>query len=380
MCADDPGSATGSAKKFPMRLIEVECPDTCHGYARFAGDASIREGKARYSADGIGCEADFPGIVGQSPTLRSVLDLVEVVATGDATVLLLGETGTGKELIARAIHDRSRRKCRSLVKVNCAAIPGGLLESELFGHERGAFTGAIAQKAGRIELADQGTLFLDEIGDIPLELQPKLLRVLQEREFERLGSTRTKKVDVRIVAATHRNLADMIIERKFRSDLYYRLNVFPISIPALRERPEDIPLLVQHFVQKFARQMNKTIDVTSIETMEALIRHSWPGNIRELQNVIERSVVVCETEKFSVDESWLSHTPPERKAEDQLYLSEKVATQEREIIEAALRECQGRVFGPSGAAAKLGIARSTLESKIRSLKIDKNRFRAEPGI
>jgi formate hydrogenlyase transcriptional activator len=376
MCADDPGSATGSAKKFPMRLIEVEYSDACHGKSRFAGDASIRKGAARCSTDGVGCEADFPGIVGKSPTLRSVLDLVEMVAAGDATVLLLGETGTGKELIARAIHDRSCRKNRSLVKVNCAAIPGGLLESELFGHERGAFTGAIAQKRGRIELADQGTLFLDEIGDIPLELQPKLLRVLQEREFERLGSARTKKVDVRIVAATHRNLADMITERKFRSDLYYRLNVFPISIPALRERPGDIPLLVQHFVQKFAREMNKTIEATCAETMEALTRYSWPGNIRELQNVIERSVVVCESENFSIDESWLSQQPPERKAEDQLYLSEKVATQEREIIEGALRECQGRVSGPSGAAAKLGIARSTLESKIRSLKIHKNRFRA----
>jgi formate hydrogenlyase transcriptional activator len=350
MSANHPGTAIASAKEFPMNLIEVE---------------------------GIRGEADFPGIVGQSPTLREVLDLVEMVAPGDSTVLLLGETGTGKELIARAIHDRSRRKNRTLVKINCAAIPRGLLESELFGHERGAFTGAIAQKPGRIELADQGTLFLDEIGDIPLELQPKLLRVLQEREFERLGSTRTKKVDVRIVAATHRNLEDMIVKREFRSDLYYRLNVFPISIPALRERPEDIPLLVQHFAQKFARQMNKNIDAISCETMEALARYSWPGNIRELQNVIERSVIVCETANFSVDESWLSHQPTERKEESQVY-SEKVATQEKEIIEAALRECQGRVFGPSGAAAKLGIARSTLESKIRSLNINKNRFKAKP--
>src|SRR5713101_1997684 len=300
----------------------------------------------------MGLDSAFEGLVGASLALRQVIQLVETVATGDSTVLLLGETGTGKELVARAIHNRSPRRQRPFIKLNCAAIPDGLLESELFGHERGAFTGAIAQKTGRIELADQGTLFLDEIGDIPLELQPKLLRVLQEREFERLGGTRTKKLDVRIVAATHRNLEDMIVKREFRSDLYYRLNVFPISIPALRERPEDIPLLVQHFAQKFARQMNKTIDAISCETMEALTRYSWPGNIRELQNVIERSVIVCETASFSVDESWLSQQPPERNAESQLYLSDKVAAQKKEIIEAALRECQGRAFGPSGAAAK----------------------------
>ena len=208
----------------------------------------------------IGPEAGFAGIVGKSSALREVLQLVEMVAATDSTVLLLGETGTGKELIARAIHDRSRRKGRNFVKLNCAAIPSGLLESELFGHERGAFTGAITQKIGRLELADQGSLFLDEIGDIPLELQPKLLRVLQEREFERLGSTRTKRVDVRIVAATHRNLEEMIREKQFRSDLYYRLNIFPISLPPLRERQEDIPLLVRHFVLQFAQRMNKTID------------------------------------------------------------------------------------------------------------------------
>src|SRR5208282_5874192 len=244
-------------------------------------------------------ETDFEGIVGQSPALRQVLQLVETVATGDSTVLLLGETGTGKELIARAIHNCSRRRDREFVKLNCAAIPSGLLESELFGHERGAFTGAITQKTGRVELADQGSLFLDEIGDIPLELQPKLLRVLQEREFERLGSTRTKKVDVRVVAATHRDLEEMIVAKEFRSDLYYRLNVFPISIPALRERPEDIPLLVRHFVQQFGQRMNKTVDAISFETMEALTRYPWPGNIRELQNVIERSVIVHDKGKLS---------------------------------------------------------------------------------
>jgi formate hydrogenlyase transcriptional activator len=237
-------------------------------------------------------EIAFEGIVGQSSALRRVLQLVETVATGDSTVLLLGETGTGKELIARAIHYRSQRKNRAFAKLNCAAIPSGLLESELFGHERGAFTGAITQKTGRIEVADQGSLFLDEIGDIPLELQPKLLRVLQEREFERLGSTRTKKVDVRVVAATHRNLEEMILKKEFRSDLYYRLNVFPIAVPPLRDRLEDISLLVMHFVNRFADQMGKQIDEVPAEVMQALESHAWPGNIRELQNFIERSVIL----------------------------------------------------------------------------------------
>ena len=319
-------------------------------------------------------EAGFAGVVGQSSALREVLQLVEMVAATDSTVLLLGETGTGKELIARAIHDRSRRKDRNFVKLNCAAIPTGLLESELFGHERGAFTGAITQKVGRLELADQGSLFLDEIGDIPLELQPKLLRVLQEREFERLGSTRTKRVDVRIVAATHRNLEEMIREKQFRSDLYYRLNIFPISLPPLRERREDIPLLVRHFVRQFAQRMNKTIDAISSETMQALTRYPWPGNIRELQNVIERSVVVSQNGNLSVKKSWLSHesvqtelaTPP---------LFKRSALGDREMIGAALAEARGRVSGPSGAAAKLGIPPSTLESKIRALNIDKYQFR-----
>jgi formate hydrogenlyase transcriptional activator len=226
-------------------------------------------------------EAGCDGIFGQSPALRKVLHMVEHVAVADSTVLLLGETGTGKELIARAIHNRSGRRDRGFVKLNCAAIPGGLLESELFGHERGAFTGAIAQKVGRLELADQGSLFLDEIGDIPLELQPKLLRVLQEREFERLGSTRTKKVDVRVIAATHRDLEGRILEKQFRSDLFYRLNVVPIFLPPLRERPDDIPLLVLHFVRQFARRTGKTIDTIPPDTMDALRRYLWPGNIRE---------------------------------------------------------------------------------------------------
>src|SRR5438046_2315525 len=237
-------------------------------------------------------EVELGGIVGQSAALGRVLQLVETVAHTESTVLLLGETGTGKELIARAIHERSRRRQRALVKLNCAAIPSGLLESELFGHERGAFTGAVAQRTGRMELADQGTLFLDEVGDIPLELQPKLLRVLQEREFERLGSTRTKTVGVRLVAATHRDLETMMAEKQFRSDLYYRLNVFPIEIPPLRERSEDIPLLVRHFVQQFAGRIGRTIGTIPAETMDALAEYAWPGNIRELQNLIERAVIL----------------------------------------------------------------------------------------
>ena len=319
-------------------------------------------------------EANFEGIVGQSPALREVLQLVEMVAASDSTVLLLGETGTGKELIARAIHNRSPRKQRAFVKLNCAAVPSGLLESELFGHERGAFTGAITQRAGRLEVADQGTLFLDEVGDIPLEIQPKLLRVLQEREFERLGSTRTKKVDVRIVAATHRALEEMIVEKQFRLDLYYRLNVFPISIPPLRERPEDIPLLVRHFVRQFAQRMNKTIDAISSETMEALSRYPWPGNIRELQNVIERAVVVYEKGKLSVKKSWLSRECFLTEPATQLF--RRSVMEERKMIGAALAETRGRVSGPSGAAAKLGIPPSTLESKIRSMNINKYSFKA----
>ena len=331
--------------------------------------------KELYFDDEIRPETGFPRIVGKSPALRQVLQLVEMVAPSDSTVLLLGETGTGKELIARAIHDRSHRKSGTFVELNCAAFPTGLLEAELFGHERGAFTGAITQKIGRLELADQGSLFLDEIGDIPLELQPKLLRVLQEREFERLGSTRERKVDIRVVAATHRDLEEMIREKQFRSDLYYRLNVFPISVPPLRERPEDIPLLVRHFVQQFAQRMNKKIDAISSDTIQALTRYSWPGNIRELQNVIERSVVVHEKGKLSVKKSWLSreyfHTEPVTQP-----AFRRSALQDREIIGSALAETRGRISGPSGAAAKLGIPSSTLESKIRSMHINKYSFKA----
>ncbi|MGB8030461.1 MAG: sigma 54-interacting transcriptional regulator [Terracidiphilus sp.] len=321
----------------------------------------------------IPAQAGFAGIIGRSRALREVLELVEMVAASDSTALLLGETGTGKELIAHAIHDRSRRRSKRFVKVNCAAIPSGLLESELFGHERGAFTGAITQKIGRIELADHGTLFLDEIGDIPLELQPKLLRVLQEREFERLGSTQTKQVNVRVVAATHRNLEEMIFQKQFRSDLYYRLNVFPISIPPLRERREDIPLLVRHFVRQFAQRMNKAIDAISPETMESLTQYLWPGNIRELQNLIERSVVMHEKGKLTVKKSWLCSDwctgAPARTTFG------NASMEDREIIGAALAETRGRVSGPSGAAARLGIPPSTLESRIRSMNINKYQFK-----
>jgi formate hydrogenlyase transcriptional activator len=311
-------------------------------------------------------ETVFEGIVGQSAVLRNVLRLVDTVATGNSTVLLLGETGTGKELVARAIHNRSRRRNRTLVKLNCAAIPSGLLESELFGHERGAFTGAVTQKVGRLELADQGSLFLDEIGDIPLELQPKLLRVLQEQEFERLGSTRTKKVDVRIVAATHCDLEEMILEKQFRSDLYYRLNVFPICIPPLRERPEDIPLLVRHFVQEAARRMNKTIDAIPSATMEALSQYRWPGNIRELENVIERAVILSPSSVLRVPLGDLrSRISPGHGSGK----PHTIADVEREHIRAVLKETRWVLSGPRGAATRLGLNRSTLYFRMKKLGI-----------
>jgi formate hydrogenlyase transcriptional activator len=314
----------------------------------------------------IRSEADFEGIVGRSSTLRQLLELVKTVAPSDSTVLLLGETGTGKELIARAIHNRSRRKERTLVKLNCAAIPTGLLESELFGHERGAFTGAIAQKVGRLELADGGSLFLDEIGDIPLELQPKLLRVLQEREFERLGSTRTKKVDVRIVAATHRDLEAMIVDKQFRNDLYYRLNVFPLTIPPLRERPEDIPLLVQHFVRQAARKMNKTIDTIHCDAMDALTQYPWPGNIRELENVIERAVILSPGPllRLAIRDLHTRIVPGHNNERGQTL--EEV---ERKHIVTTLKETRWVLSGPRGAATRLGLNRATLYFRMKKLGI-----------
>src|SRR5271156_5079265 len=317
----------------------------------------------------------FEEIVGTSPALRAVLSRVAKVGPTDSTVLLTGETGTGKELIARAVHKISQRSSRAFVSVNCAAIPTALIASELFGHEKGAFTGALQRRLGRFELADGGTIFLDEVGELPMETQIALLRVLQEHEFERVGGNQAIRADVRVIAATNRDLEAAIAAGAFRRDLFYRLNVFPLQIPSLRERKDDIPMLVEYFIDRYARKTGKKMRSIDKKTLELLQSYSWPGNIRELQNVIERSVIVCETENFSVDESWLSEQPSKRKTESQPYLSEKVAAQEKETIEAVLRETQGRVSGPSGAAAKLGIARSTLESKIRSLKIDKNRFR-----
>jgi formate hydrogenlyase transcriptional activator len=315
-----------------------------------------------YLEDEIRSELNFEEIIGQSAALREVLRLVETVASSDSTVLLLGETGTGKELIARAVHDHSRRKGRTFVKMNCAAIPTGLLESELFGHEKGAFTGAIAQKVGRLELADQGTLFLDEVGDIPPEIQPKLLRALQEREFERLGSTHTRKVNVRLVAATNRDLQKMTETKEFRSDLYYRLNVFPIRIPPLRERPEDIPLLVRYFAEKFARQMQKPIQTIPAESMRKLQQHDWPGNVRELENLVERAVILTTGTELLVP-------LPEMKASSPTVSVAHSEEPERETIIKVLRETRGMLGGPNGAAARLGMKRTTLQYRIKKMGI-----------
>jgi formate hydrogenlyase transcriptional activator len=307
----------------------------------------------------------FAEIVGESPALKQVLAQVETVAASDATVLILGETGTGKELVARAIHRLSRRQDRSFIKVNCAAIPTGLLESELFGHEKGAFTGAVSRKIGRMELANGGTLFLDEVGEIPLELQPKLLRVLQDQEFERLGSTRTIKVNLRLLAATNRDLARSVAERHFRNDLFYRLNVFPICVPPLRERREDIPLLVRYFVRKIASRMERHIETIPKETMQALAEWSWPGNVRELENLLERSVILSEGRTLRVP-SWELQaeklplvSPPDRTLDNA----------EREHIIRVLREARGVLSGPNGAARRLGLKRTTLQSKMQRLRI-----------
>jgi formate hydrogenlyase transcriptional activator len=319
-----------------------------------------------YLEDEIRSECGFEEIIGRSAAIRAVLRQIETVAPTQSTVLIYGETGTGKELVARAIHERSPRNSNSFVKLNCAAIPTGLLESELFGHERGAFTGAIMQRLGRFELANRGTAFLDEIGEISLELQPKLLRVLQEREFERLGSTRTIKTDARLIAATNRDLAACIEERTFRADLFYRLNVFPIRVPSLRERPEDIPLLVRHFVQYFARKIHRVIDTIPSETMEALVRHSWPGNIRELQNLIEHSVIVSPGPVLQVPLAALQfQTAPAPDGTKRGTLEEA----EREHILATLKETKWVISGPKGAAGRLGINRSTLQFRMKKLGI-----------
>ena len=309
---------------------------------------------------------NFEHVVGQSAALHRVLRQVETVATTDATVLVLGETGTGKELMARAIHDLSNRRDRPFVKVNCAAIPSGLLESELFGHERGAFTGAIGQKLGRFEVANGGTLFLDEIGDIPLELQAKLLRVLQEQEFERLGSSRTIKVDVRVVAATNRDLLGMVHEHRFRDDLYYRLNVFPIHLPPLRERPEDIPELVRYFVDRFAQRMRRRIEVIPDEALETMQRWAWPGNVRELANLIERAMILSPGPRLEIPVAELEHTGSRA---GRWNGTATLVQLEREPILRVLEEANWLIAGPRGAAARLGMKRTTLQSLIKRLEI-----------
>jgi formate hydrogenlyase transcriptional activator len=318
----------------------------------------------------------FEEIVGSSAAIQAVLVDINKVAPTDSTVLITGETGTGKELIARAIHKRSARSGRAFVTVNCAAVPASLIASELFGHERGAFTGALQRRQGKFELADGGTIFLDEIGELPEDTQLVLLRVLQEREFERVGGNRPIQVDVRVVAATNRDLPAAVAAKHFRADLFYRLNVFPIEVPGLRNRAADIPLLVEYFVHRFAMRTGKRITHVAAKTIERLQSYPWPGNIRELQNVIERAVIVSDTDMLSVDERWLveqtspgGHTPS---------LEDDLIAHERARLEAALAQSKGQVSGPSGAAARLGVPRSTLESRIRSLKINKHRFRAEP--
>jgi formate hydrogenlyase transcriptional activator len=349
-----------------------------------------------YLQEEIRSEMGFEQLVGNSATLKHVLELVDIVAPSDSTVLLLGETGTGKELIARAIHDHSRRKDRTFVKLNCAAIPTGLLESELFGHEKGAFTGAISQKIGRLELADQGTLFLDEVGDIPIEIQPKLLRALQEREFERLGSTHTRKVNVRLVAATNRDLEKMIANKEFRSDLYYRLNVFPIRIPPLRDRREDIPLLVSYFVQKFAKQMQKNIEAIPASVTKGLMAWEWPGNVRELENFIERAVILtrgksleaplAELRRSSIGEPAQAAAHPAeadiarivKETVESLNAKKKFAGEharkQREEIVRALTESKGRVGGSDGAAARMGMNRTTLLSRMKKFGINPRQY------
>jgi PAS domain S-box-containing protein len=317
----------------------------------------------------------FEEIVGVSTALHAVLSLVSKVAPTDSTVLITGETGTGKELIARAVHKRSQRSSRAFVSVNCAAVPRDLIASELFGHEKGAFTGATQRRLGRFELAEGGTIFLDEVGELPAETQIALLRVLQEHEFERVGGTGSIRTNVRVIAATNRDLQAAIEAGTFRSDLFYRLNVFPIEVPSLRERREDIPVLVEYFIDRYAKKAGKRFQAVSKKSLDLFQVYSWPGNIRELQNIIERSVIVCETENLSADESWLSRQPPASESKSQRELTRMIVTQEKEMIEAALRASGGRVAGPSGAAAKLGIPGSTLYSKIGSLKIDKTRFK-----
>jgi transcriptional regulator with GAF, ATPase, and Fis domain len=314
----------------------------------------------------------FEEIIGTAETLQPLLSQVVKVAASPCTVLITGETGTGKELVARAIHRRSARRDGAFVGVNCAAIPRELIASELFGHEQGAFTGATQRRLGRFELAQGGTLFLDEVGDLPMEIQVALLRVLQEREFERVGGRATIHADVRVIAATNRDLERAVATERFRSDLFYRLNVFPISVPPLRDRISDIPLLVEYFIDRYARQVGKKIRRVNKRTLERMRSYPWPGNVRELQNVVERSVILCDADEFTVDPSWLAVRSA---TTDRFALSRTVAAHEKALIEDALRATAGRVSGPSGAAVRLGVPRSTLESRIRTLGIVKTRFR-----
>jgi formate hydrogenlyase transcriptional activator len=316
----------------------------------------------------------FEEIVGSSKELRQVLTQVSKVAPLDSTVLILGETGTGKELIARAIHNQSKRSTRAFIRMNCAAIPASLIASELFGHEKGSFTGAVQRRLGRFESADGGTIFLDEVGELPLEAQVALLRVLQEREFERVGGSQTVSVDVRVIAATNRDLSAAVAEGTFRQDLFYRLNVFPIRIPALRERVDDIPLLVEYLIDRYAQTAGKKIRNIARKTLNVFQAYDWPGNIRELQNVIERAVILCDGETFCVDETWLTPVTP-KPAATGVPLVANLVEREKEMIEAALREAKGMISGPAGAATKLGIPRQTLESKIRKLRINRHRFK-----
>jgi formate hydrogenlyase transcriptional activator len=368
-----------AVKKGPTRVQRSDKGQVMAIAAVFIADPKQSQERVQHEnlalREGIDRAPMCDEIVGTSAALKRVLSLVSKVAPTDASVLVTGETGTGKELVARAIHRRSHRSSSAFVSVNCAAIPRDLIASELFGHEKGSFTGALQRRLGRFELAEGGTIFLDEVGELPMETQIALLRVLQEHEFERVGGTRSIQTNVRVVAATNRNLQEAIAAGTFRSDLFYRLNVFPIEIAPLRERQEDIPVLVEYFVDHCARKVRKNIQGITKESLDLLRSYPWPGNIRELQNVIERSVIVCETENFSVDETWLPRQPLASECKSQSDFSQKLAAQEKEMIEAALRESAGRVFGPSGAATKLGIARSTLESKIRSLKISKNSFK-----
>ena len=371
-------NASGDVVQFVGTSTDITERKRAEGELRRAFD-EIRKLKDQLYKENVALREEvdhasmFEEIVGESKALQSVLGLIAKVAPADSTVLINGETGTGKELVARAIHKRSQRSSRAFVSVNCAAIPSTLIASELFGHEKGAFTGSVQRRLGRFEIAEGGTIFLDEIGELPPETQVALLRVLQEREFERVGGNQSIRTDVRVIAATNRDLEAAIVSGTFRSDLFYRLNVFPVEIPPLRERTEDIPILVEYFIDRFSKKAGKKIRNIEKKTMELLQSYSWPGNIRELQNVIERSVILCDTETFSVDPSWISGQSSSSQQNGRTI--RKSLAQETEMIEAALAEAEGRVSGPLGAAAQLGMPASTLESKIRTLKINKYRFK-----